>query len=604
MNTAESIIAGGEEEIEMEQEDVASQDGAAQTQEQQQKKSKIKNPCVYCAKSAASGSIQCTVCAMWCHNNCTGLSKDTLKNLVAQAKEVGLAYWACLAFNQKWNSQIRDTMKRQDNTEKNVEENRRNINENRQSIEILRREADELRKELREKVTLSHGVEERVEAKMADELREREARKMNLVIHGVQEVIDEIKNPKERMERDLEECSKIVSAMGVRRKINFRFCRRLGEKGRDPRPIVVGLYSEDNRRELLGGARELRYSKYEQVSIVPDLTIMQRKSEQRLREEADRRNEELSEEDKERNVKWMVVGRRGEKRIIKGTERDNQYGQGDNNRRRTDRRSVERDRRRERSNSRQRRSSRDREWDHSRRRREGGDRERRRDRSGSYRGSDRRRRSSSRRDRSGSYRRSERRRRSSSGRERDRNSRNDRRRSKSRYGRRRSGSYTRNSSNNILPASQPAATGAIPRTGGVWENANQLNINLSDRDRPASSLGAQYEIVASPGRHIQQTGAGTSTGTGTSSGTGTGTGTGAWPSLADANGTGTGTGTRTGTSTGSGTGGTGTGTGGGTGTGTGTARTYYRNGSKRGRSRTRTRTRSKSWERPHRRNRH
>ena len=64
------------------------------------------------------------------------------------------------------------------------------------------------------------------------------------------------------------------------------------------------------------------------VTIVPDLTKTQRKGEMRLREEAERRNQDLTEEERERNLKWIVAGSRGEKRIIKGTERDKNSGQG------------------------------------------------------------------------------------------------------------------------------------------------------------------------------------------------------------------------------------------------------------------------------------
>jgi hypothetical protein len=44
-----------------------------------------------------------------------------------------------------------------------------------------------------------------------------------------------------------------------------------------------------------------------------------------MREEADEKNKDLTAEEKRRNVKWMVVGRRGEKRLIKGVEREQQY---------------------------------------------------------------------------------------------------------------------------------------------------------------------------------------------------------------------------------------------------------------------------------------
>jgi hypothetical protein len=47
---------------------------------------------------------------------------------------------------------------------------------------------------------------------------------------------------KERMEADKEECERILIAAGSEaRKKDIRFCRRIGEKGEDPRPVFLGL---------------------------------------------------------------------------------------------------------------------------------------------------------------------------------------------------------------------------------------------------------------------------------------------------------------------------------------------------------------------------
>ena len=73
-------------------------------------------------------------------------------------------------------------------------------------------------------------------------------------------------------------------------------------------------------------AQELRFTQYEHITFVPDLTKGQRKGEQRLREEAERRNNNLTNEDKEKNLKWIVIGQRREKRLIKGVERESQWG--------------------------------------------------------------------------------------------------------------------------------------------------------------------------------------------------------------------------------------------------------------------------------------
>ena len=75
----------------------------------------------------------------------------------------------------------------------------------------------------------------RLEHTMDDELREREARRLNLVIHGVQEVNEEVKGNKERSDRDREQCERIFVTMRARtRREQLRFCRRIGERGTDP----------------------------------------------------------------------------------------------------------------------------------------------------------------------------------------------------------------------------------------------------------------------------------------------------------------------------------------------------------------------------------
>ena len=97
--------------------------------------SKGKNPCLVCGKPCTSGTIKCTICSMWCHMPCTKLSKEALKGLEIQAKEVGQAYWACrscMNFNHKWNALMKETSRRQDMTDSRVERAERNIDELRQ----------------------------------------------------------------------------------------------------------------------------------------------------------------------------------------------------------------------------------------------------------------------------------------------------------------------------------------------------------------------------------------------------------------------------------------------------------------------------------------
>jgi hypothetical protein len=96
----------------------------------------------------------------------------------------------------------------------------------------------------------------------------------------------------------------------------------VGERGREARPIVIGLRSEQEKRYILDRAADLRNTRFSNVSICPDMTRMQRRAEDQLAKEAEIRNNQLTTEDRDKNLRWMVVGRRGEKRLIKGTERE------------------------------------------------------------------------------------------------------------------------------------------------------------------------------------------------------------------------------------------------------------------------------------------
>jgi hypothetical protein len=161
--------------------------------------------------------------------------------------------------------------------------------------------------------------------KLCDEMQEREVRRMNLIIHGVDEQPEDVRGNRERIEKDKTRCELIFKAMRARtRKDDIRFCRRLGEKSADPRPIAIGLENEEEKRHILTRARDLRGTQYCDVSIVPDLTRNQRNREAKMKDEVDEKNKTLTAEEKQRNIRWMVVGRRGEKRIIKGVEREQQ----------------------------------------------------------------------------------------------------------------------------------------------------------------------------------------------------------------------------------------------------------------------------------------
>ena len=69
---------------------------------------------------------------------------------------------------------------------------------------------------------------------------------------------------------------------------------------------------------MLENARKLndKDEPWKDVKIVQDLTAMQRGEEQKMRQEAQRLTDELNDDDK-KNWLFKLVGRRGERRIVK-----------------------------------------------------------------------------------------------------------------------------------------------------------------------------------------------------------------------------------------------------------------------------------------------
>jgi hypothetical protein len=115
---------------------------------------------------------------------------------------------------------------------------------------------------------------ERVRRERTNEMRERDLRRKNVVMHRVGEAGEEVRTMKYRRAWDMRSCDNIFKAL----KLNLtsekavRFCRRVGEKGAGPRPLVVGLRREEQKDELLENAKNLRNAQFAEVVIIPDLT--------------------------------------------------------------------------------------------------------------------------------------------------------------------------------------------------------------------------------------------------------------------------------------------------------------------------------------------
>ena len=257
---------------------------------------------------------------------CQGIS-DELFNILVDPEKYGGVCWncdSCLASSARLERHLKSFEARVNQVEIATAKTT-------SDLKVVDSKVDNLRRDLEAfKAKSSEAEEKRDDCYVTrEEYREREAKKTNIILHRVSEPGPEFKLYEERKQKDIEECKKILKMLDMDREAEeeIKTCRRIGERGEEPRPMIMVLRTEEARRKALDRTRKLRNTTYEDVGIVPDLTVEQRREEQEMVEEVERRNEEdLTEEDKAKNLKWLLVGPRGAKKIIKGTQRGDQVG--------------------------------------------------------------------------------------------------------------------------------------------------------------------------------------------------------------------------------------------------------------------------------------
>jgi hypothetical protein len=281
-------------------------------------KGKQKDTCLACNKpfTKSDASIQCAICALWIHHKpCSTVSDDGFKFLCEQLQATGAAYWACrscMAYSRAITQKVKEVERKLDEVQKDVKENTKHLEKVDQNVDDLKKELEKMKNQNKEQAGAYIT---------AEEYREREARRMNIIMHRVKE--SNTATAEERRLADLKECDAILHTIGLSHvRSEVKTCRRIGERGDVPRPMVVIMNQETARSAILAAAKKLRDTDYSDVSIVPDLTQQQRQEEAGLSEEAARRNrEELTTDDNQKNLTWQVVGQRGAKKLIKAITR-------------------------------------------------------------------------------------------------------------------------------------------------------------------------------------------------------------------------------------------------------------------------------------------
>ena len=259
-------------------------------------------------------AVKCMICSLWCHKSCAGVSDEYLKILEDQLKATGVAYWACrscAAYNRLVSNRFQEIEKRMDQQENRTKENEENIRQNEEKTEEVNKKVERLALEV-------ENLKKNSTENWMEEMRERELRREN-----IEEADEGEKDGRARAESDLKKLDLVFMAAraNIPTKEAVNFCRRVGEKGEEPRPIVVGFHVEATKKRVLRGAKNLKTSQYSHVTIAPDLTKVQMKTEDDLKIEAAEKNKHLTMEDRAKNFQWLVVRQRGTKRLIKGVNR-------------------------------------------------------------------------------------------------------------------------------------------------------------------------------------------------------------------------------------------------------------------------------------------
>jgi hypothetical protein len=279
-----------------------------------------KFPCIRCRKNVGRNSVRCKTCQLWIHAECGNISKELLNILANPTKYgAGCVSWncdSCQASAARLDERMNLLEGRFMEVENRVVRSEGIVQDATRRVDNVETRQANLEKNMEQE-------REKIRGELAEEMREREMRRRNVVMHRVGEAGPEVKSVEERRAWDLKSCDNIFRALELDMSSGtaVKFVRRVGERGDGPRPMIVGLKKEWQKEEVLERAKQLRDTHFPEVVIVPDLTKEQRKEEAAMNGEADKRNKERTEEDRAKNLEWMVVGARGERRLVKGVAR-------------------------------------------------------------------------------------------------------------------------------------------------------------------------------------------------------------------------------------------------------------------------------------------
>ena len=160
---------------------------------------------------------------------------------------------------------------------------KKNITELKTGQDKYEDKLEEVNKKCDENAKKQHETREEVEKTIFAEIRERDEKKNNFLVHCVPEVVDDSLQGFKKKEIDLTWLHDIADTIrfGLDNDKDIKFVRRLGKKKDNVdviRPMLVGCYEVETKNNMLKKCKEL--SKHEEwvgVYLVTDLKLQQQK---------------------------------------------------------------------------------------------------------------------------------------------------------------------------------------------------------------------------------------------------------------------------------------------------------------------------------------
>lgn len=228
------------------------------------------HPCLRCKKNVGKvKAVQCATCKLWVHTACEEMSDDLYNVLSAKFGGVMWHCVNCLASTARLDASIKAMEMRLLNVESKVEA----VEDRTQLMEVR---VDKVEMTARQAMQEAVGAKEDVANVVFEEMRDREEKKMNILLHNIEERRGTVEEARRWDEASFDNIMKELDVTS-RYRDSTTFSRRIGAVREDrARPLLVGLKNEDVKNEILNNTRKLATGPLRLVSVVPDLTKRQR----------------------------------------------------------------------------------------------------------------------------------------------------------------------------------------------------------------------------------------------------------------------------------------------------------------------------------------